>query len=59
MIPSLTFHNGNKIPQVGLGTSKIVGESAKAVLEAIKVGYRHFDDAPAYDNEKVIGDALK
>ena len=30
-----------------------IGECAKAVEHALKVGYRHIDAAPLYGNEKV------
>ena len=56
----LTFRNGDILPALGLGTWKSEpGEVYEAVLEAIKVGYRHIDCAYIYGNEKEIGDALK
>jgi alcohol dehydrogenase (NADP+) len=56
----LTFRNGDILPALGLGTWKSEpGEVYNAVLEAIKVGYRHIDCAYIYGNEKEIGDALK
>lgn len=58
---TITLNNGVKIPAVGFGTWKITpGPSAhKAILNAIDVGYRHFDTARIYLNEKSIGKALK
>lgn len=56
----LTFRNGDILPALGLGTWKSEpGQVYEAVLEAIKVGYRHIDCAYIYGNEKEIGDALK
>ncbi|KAJ8747110.1 hypothetical protein K2173_008909 [Erythroxylum novogranatense] len=59
MTLSLQFfelNTGAKIPSVGLGTAQIVGE---AVTAAVKDGYRHFDCASIYANEKEIGWTLK
>jgi len=57
---NLTFRNGDILPALGLGTWKSEpGEVYEAVLEAIKVGYRHIDCAYIYGNEKEIGDAFQ
>ena len=48
------------IPAFGLGTWKSSkGEVYGAVREALSIGYRHVDCAPAYDNEEEVGAALK
>lgn len=52
--------NGVEIPKIGLGTWEIKDEvSAQAVLEAIKLGYRHIDSAQAYGNERGIGEGIR
>ena len=57
--PALTFANGDRMPALGLGTWKAApGETAAAVTEALRIGYRHIDCAPLYGNEAEIGEAL-
>lgn len=48
------------IPKIGLGTWKIPRDEAwPTIATAIEVGYRHFDCASIYNNEKEIGPAFK
>jgi alcohol dehydrogenase (NADP+) len=56
----LLFQNGDIFPIIGLGTylSK-KNEVYNAVVEAIRVGYRHIDCAYIYGNEAEIGQALR
>ena len=58
-----TLSNGTRIPVVGMGTfgSDKYGaaEIAGAVVEAAKIGYRHFDCASVYGNEPQIGQSLR
>ncbi|EGI65076.1 PREDICTED: aldose reductase-like [Acromyrmex echinatior] len=59
---TIVLNNGVKIPVLGLGTwqadddPKIVEQ---AVHDAIDAGYRHFDCAYIYNNEKEIGKVLR
>ncbi|MEL0345561.1 aldo/keto reductase [Streptococcus pneumoniae] len=55
------LNNGVKIPVLGFGTFKAKdGEEAyRAVLEALKAGYRHIDTAAIYQNEESVGRAIK
>lgn len=56
----LEFANGDKIPMIGLGTWRAPDEEVEAAIDlALEIGYRHFDCAPVYMNEKVIGKVFK
>ncbi len=47
------------MPPLGLGTWKLAKKESYAVIrDAIACGYRHFDCAPIYKNEAVIGEAI-
>ena len=62
-IPQFLLSDGNKMPCIGYGTfgSDHVepGVIAENVKVALSLGYRLLDCAPAYENEKEIGVALK
>lgn len=54
------LNNGLSIPCVGYGTFQTPNdETCAAVLEAIKVGYRHIDTAAFYGNEEGVGEAVR
>lgn len=56
---NLKFKNNDLMPAFGLGTWKAEkGEVAAAIREAVRIGYRHFDCAAVYGNEKEIGQAF-
>ncbi len=58
-IPSIEA-NGAKIPLVGLGTWELRGRTcARAVEQALRLGYRHVDTAEMYDNERDVGDGIR
>ena len=57
---SLTLSNGVSIPQLGLGTWFIDDANvAEAVKAAARLGYRHFDTAQAYGNERGVGEGIR
>ncbi|KFI66209.1 aldo/keto reductase [Bifidobacterium cuniculi] len=59
-VPMVRLHDGNEIPQVGLGVLRIDDEGVTPVVEsALQVGYRHIDGAAGYDNEGGVGRALE
>lgn len=50
---------GTVVPKLGLGTFELVGEAAiETVQKAVETGYRHFDTASKYGNEKAVGEGL-
>lgn len=52
--------NGVKIPKLGLGTWFIDDDqAARAVREAVAVGYRNIDTAQAYGNERGVGEGVR
>ena len=55
----LTLSNGIKIPQIGLGTYPMYGETlTKSVISAYEAGFRLIDTADNYYNEKDLGESL-
>lgn len=56
----LTLRSGDRLPAVGLGLWKVAPERcAEVILDAAKCGYRHFDCACDYGNEREVGDGLR
>ncbi len=56
----ITFHDGNTIPQVGLGVWRTPADiTAPTVRSAIAAGYRHVDTAAIYENEDGVGEGIK
>jgi len=63
LVPKKMLASGAALPAIGLGTfgsDRYSGqEVAGAVVGAAAAGYRHFDCASVYANEKEVGQALK
>lgn len=56
----LKLNDGNKIPSLGLGIWQIPAAStAKAVAQAIGLGYRLIDGAAIYGNEEGLGEGIR
>ncbi|KAF2116460.1 NADP-dependent oxidoreductase domain-containing protein [Lophiotrema nucula] len=54
------LNSGYAIPAIGLGTwQSAPNEVEAAVIEALKVGYRHIDAAAIYGNEAEVGRGIK
>ena len=59
-VPTIELNDGHAIPQLGFGVFQISPEdTADAVAEALRVGYRSIDTAAAYGNEAEVGEALR
>jgi diketogulonate reductase-like aldo/keto reductase len=59
-IPTLRLNNGITIPTIGFGVFQTPpDETAAAVEEALRVGYRHIDTAAGYGNERGVGDGIR
>ena len=56
----ITLSNGVIVPQLALGTWFIDDDkAADAVKSAAEIGYRHFDSAQAYGNERGVGEGVR
>lgn len=59
-VPTLKMLGDVEIPILGLGTYKVPAEEAQRVVEdGAEVGYRHFDTAQMYHNEREVGLGLQ
>ena len=60
LIPTIPLRNGAAIPRIGLGTWPMDdAEAERAVATAIEAGYRLFDTAENYRNERGVGLGLR
>lgn len=54
------LNNKSKIPVIGLGTYPMNNlELIKVIRKSVKLGYRSFDTATAYSNERFVGYGIK
>jgi 2,5-diketo-D-gluconate reductase A len=58
-IPTLKLNTGAAIPQIGLGTARVVDEEIRPIVrQAIGLGYRLIDTAAKYENETGVGQGI-
>jgi 2,5-diketo-D-gluconate reductase A len=58
--PAVKLNDGNALPHIGLGTWPMDdAELARVVPQAVEIGYRLFDSAVNYGNEKGLGDGVR
>lgn len=56
---TIRLNNGFEIPQIGVGTWTLLGETARQnVRLALEAGFRHIDTAQAYGNEAEVGQGI-
>ena len=59
-IPVRRAHDGFELPAIGFGTYKVNGfAGADAIRSALEVGYRLIDSAFNYENEGIVGRAIR
>jgi alcohol dehydrogenase (NADP+) len=62
-VPRRRLYTGAEMPAIGLGTFGSDSVSAEAIAAAVKgaaaFGYRHFDCASVYGNERAVGASLE
>ncbi len=56
---TIKLSNGLEIPQIGVGTWTLRGETARQnVRLALEAGFRHIDTAQGYENESEVGQGI-
>ena len=56
---TIRLNNGLEIPQIGVGTWTLRGETAcRNVRLALEAGFRHVDTAQGYENEAEVGQGI-
>ncbi|VDG97026.1 2,5-diketo-D-gluconic acid reductase B [Lysinibacillus sphaericus] len=59
-IQSIRLNNGTSLPSIGFGTVNINGaQGVTSVLSAIETGYRLIDTSTNYNNEGMVGEAVR
>lgn len=60
MIPEITLNDGYKMAEIQFGTFQIRGgQGLQQTMAAITDGYRNLDTATNYDNEGMVGEAIR
>lgn len=56
----MNLNDGTSMPMVGFGCYDLPKDQIDTVInDALEAGYRYFDNATRYENERLIGNALK
>ncbi|KAL3512474.1 hypothetical protein ACH5RR_025191 [Cinchona calisaya] len=61
-IPEVVLNSGHKMPAVGFGSAGYpmppTEQLASIIVDAMEIGYRHFDTAACYGTEEALGKAV-
>ncbi|KAH0775034.1 hypothetical protein KY290_012171 [Solanum tuberosum] len=61
LVPNVNLNSGHEMPVIGMGTAPSLpqhDELVSTLIDAIEIGYRHFDTAAAYGSEEALGQAV-
>ncbi len=60
LVPPITLNNGVRMPAIGLGLFLApAAQTAASMAVAVDAGYRLFDTASAYLNERAVGEGIR
>jgi len=61
-VPEVILNSGKNMPMIGFGTSTSPSPPHEVLtsilVDAIEIGYRHFDTASIYNTEEPLGQAV-
>jgi len=61
-VPEVVLNSGKRMPVIGMGTAMAPFPPndvvTSALIDAIRVGHRHFDTAAIYGTEEAVGQAV-
>ncbi|KAL3321326.1 hypothetical protein AABB24_039769 [Solanum stoloniferum] len=61
LVPNVNLNSGHEMPLIGMGTAPSLpqhDELVSTLIDAIEIGYRHFDTAAVYGSEEALGQAV-
>lgn len=57
--PTIPLRSGRRMPAIGLGTWQLTDDTAGAITDALRLGYRMIDTSGDYGTQRAIGEALR
>jgi 2,5-diketo-D-gluconate reductase A len=58
-MPFVELHTGRRMPALGLGTWELTSATAKAVADALELGYRMIDTSGDYGTQPGVGEGVR